>query len=149
METTAMLLTVTMQSTTPMETTTTTMLLMPTMTVLTVPMETTMMSTPVVTLAGNTGENTHSVIHKLETKVQTGKLKKVRVRKAKSNQMGITNVVEKGQQKLKEMNKKTVSKVDSCILNDRVVLPWLRTSLLDYLKEELNLKKRKQMDSSS
>jgi hypothetical protein len=48
------------------------------------------------------GESTHIVIDELETEVQISKMKKVSVKKAKFNWMGIINVVEKGHQKTRD-----------------------------------------------
>ena len=45
-------------------------------------------------------------------------------------------------------HKKKVAKVDSFILNDKVVLPWLRTNLMESLKVELESNNRKPTDSS-
>jgi hypothetical protein len=52
----------------------------------------------------NTVDSTHIVVDEAETVVQIGKSKKVSVRKAKFNRMGVTNVIEKGRQKMIEMN---------------------------------------------
>ena len=62
-------------------------------------------TTPAVNIeARSGGDNTHIVVDDAETVVQIGKSKKVSVRKAKFNQMGVTNIVKKGQQKMIEQN---------------------------------------------
>jgi len=45
-------------------------------------------------------------------------------------------------------HKKKVAKVDVCVLNDKVVFPWLRTRHLQVLKDELDRKERKESDSA-